>query len=92
MTRRAGMSAPTVEATGNRIILDFESLEEAMRLLVPWPNAAKRADVAAQLSESLAAIGLAVELRVKGRSVAEFAGGAMRGSLLSLIRGSARAD
>lgn len=92
VTRRAGMSAPTVEATGNRIILDFESLEEAMRLLVPWPNAAKRADVAAKLSQSLAAIGLAVELRVKGRSVAEFAGGAMRGSLLSLIRGAARAD
>lgn len=86
------MSAPNVEATGNRIILDFESLDEAMRLLVPWPNAAKRADMTAKLSEALTSIGLAVELRVKGRSVAEFEGGSMRGSLLSLIRGTAQAD
>jgi hypothetical protein len=85
------MSAPNVEAAGNRIILDFESLEEAMRLLMPWPNAAKRADVAAKLSESLSAIGVAVELRVRGTSVAEFAGGTMRGSLLNLILGSSRA-
>lgn len=86
------MSAPNVEATGNRIILDFESLDEAMRLLVPWPNAAKRADMTVKLSEALTSIGLAVELRVKGRSVAEFEGGSMRGSLLSLIRGTAQAD
>ena len=86
------MSAPTVEAAGNRIILDFESMEAALRLLAPWPNAGKRADLTARLSESLAAIGVAVELRVKGRSVAEFAGGSMRGSLLSLIRGTAQAE
>ncbi len=86
------MSAPTVEAAGNRIILDFDSLEEALRLLMPWPNAAKRADLTAKLSESLTAIGLAVELRVKGRSVAEFADGTMRGSLLNLIIGASRAD
>lgn len=85
------MSAPNVETVGNKIILDFESLEEAMRLLVPWPNAAKRAEVASKLSESLSAIGLAVELRVKGRSVAEFTGGAMRGSLLNLVMGTGRA-
>jgi|GEM_PF-2318324 len=86
------MRTPNVETTGNRIILDFESLDEAMRLLVPWPNASKRADMTAKLNEALTAIGLAVELRVKGRSVAEFEGGSMRGSLLSLIRGTAEAD
>lgn len=86
------MSAPNVEAVGNKIILDFETLEEALRLLVPWPNAMKRAEVASKLSESLAAIGLAVELRVKGRSVAEFADGGMRGSLLSLVLGTRQAS
>lgn len=86
------MSAPNVEAVGNKIILDFETLEEAMRLLVPWPNAMKRAEVATKLSESLAAIGLAVELRVKGRSVAEFTGGSMRGSLLNLVMGTRQAS
>jgi hypothetical protein len=82
------MGAPTVEASGNRIILNFDSLEEALRLLMPWPTAGKRAEVTTKLSESLAAIGLAVELRVKGRSVVEFADGGMSGSLLSLIRGT----
>ena len=91
MDEEKQMGAPNVEAMGNRIILDFESLDEAMRLLMPWPNAAKRADVAVKLSESIAAIGLAVELRVKGRSVAEFEGGSMRGSLLNLIVGTSRA-
>ncbi|MBE0660175.1 MAG: hypothetical protein IH602_20955 [Bryobacteraceae bacterium] len=86
------MSAPNVEAVGNKIILDFETLEEAMRLLVPWPNAMKRAEVASKLSESLAGIGLAVELRVKGRSVAEFTGGSMRGSLLNLVMGTRQAS
>jgi hypothetical protein len=86
------MSAPNVEAVGNKIILDFETLEEAMRLLVPWPNAMKRAEVASKLSESLAGIGLAVELRVKGRSVAEFTGGSMRGSLLNLVMGTKQAS
>ena len=85
------MSAPNVEAAGNRIILDFDSMEEALRLLTPWPNAAKRADLASKLSESLSAIGLAFELRVKGRKVAEFADGTMRGSLLRLITGTSQA-
>jgi len=79
------MNSPAVETSGNRIILDFETLEDALRLLAPWTSAKTRADVASRFNESLAAAGIAVELRVKGRRVAELGQGPMRGSLLSLI-------
>jgi hypothetical protein len=81
------MAVPNVELDGNRIILHFDRLEDALRLLSPWREARTRADVASRIHEALNAVGLAVELRVKGRPVAELGEGEARGSLLSLVLG-----
>jgi hypothetical protein len=76
---------PEVEGAGNRIILNFESLEQALQLLRPWRGATRRAEVASQIHQALAAAGLSLELRVNGRPVAEIGEGYLRGSLFSVL-------
>lgn len=75
-----------VESTGNRIILHFDTLEEALQLLSPWRGAGRRAEVTDDIHRALQAIGVRMELRVKGRSVAELGLGDLRGSALTLLR------
>lgn len=79
------MTQPLIEAAGKRIVLQFDSLEEVMKLLSPWRGASTRAQAATQIHHALAAAGIEVELRVKGCPVAELGAGQMRGSLLSLL-------
>ena len=79
------MATPTVESAGNRIILQFESLDQAMGLLRPWHAEKLRAEAASTITRALEAVGLVVEVRVKGRAVAEVGLGGFHGSLLQLI-------
>lgn len=80
------MTQPLIETVGQRIVLQFESLEEVMKLLSPWRGVSTRAMAAMQIHHALAAAGIEVEVRVKGRPVAELGTGEMRGSLLSLLQ------
>jgi hypothetical protein len=77
------------QAQGNRIILQFDSLDEALRLFSPWRGAAPRAQAAAQIHKALEAVGLAVEVRVKDRAVAQLGEGEPRGALFSLLQPAA---
>jgi hypothetical protein len=78
-------SQPEVESTGNRIILHFDSLEDALQLLSPWHGANRRAEVAEEIHRALQAIGVRMELNVKGHTVAELGLGDLRGSALTLL-------
>jgi hypothetical protein len=79
------MTGPHAEAHGNHIVLQFESLDDAMRLFNPWRGAAPRAQAAAQIHQALANAGLALSVEVKGRSVAELGYGKMSGPLVALL-------
>ena len=79
------MATPTVESIGNRIILQFETLEQALGMLRPWHAEKLRADAADKITRALEAGGLIVEVRVKGRAVAEMGLGGIHGSLLQLL-------
>jgi hypothetical protein len=88
----ATLATPALATAGKRIILEFETLEQALMLLKPWRAENSRAAAAARIHESLTAVGLQMELRVRGKSVAEFGDGAFRGSLCALLRGGAQRD
>jgi len=79
------MPAPAIESDGNRIILHFDDLEHALQLLKPWNGAQRRADAARMVHKALESVGIVVEVKVKGRTVAEMGVGDMRGSLISLL-------
>jgi len=79
------MPAPKVESNENRIILNFESLEQALQLLKPWSQAQHRAEAARQIHRALEAVGLHLEVRVKGIAVAHVGLGDFQGSMLSLL-------
>jgi hypothetical protein len=79
------MQTPHVQTEGSRIVLQFETLDDALRLFSPWRGAAPRAEAATKIHSALAAVGLGVEVRVKDQSVAELGRGEMRGPILSLL-------
>jgi hypothetical protein len=79
------MTTPAIESDGNRIILNFDDLEHALQLLKPWNGATRRADAARMVNQALEAVGIVLEVRIKGRAVAEIGMGDMRGSLISLL-------
>jgi hypothetical protein len=79
------MSAANVEGLENRIILHFETLDQAMSLLSPWGAAERRLEATRRIHEALTAAGLSLEVRVKGRSIAEMGVGRFSGSLLRLL-------
>ena len=80
------MQGASVQAEDRCIILNFESLTDAMQLLAPWKGAGPRLQAAAQVHGALRAVGVGMEVRVKGRTVAELGHEHMTGSLLTLIQ------
>ena len=54
-------------------------------MLRPWHGEKLRADAAEKITCALEAVGLVVEVRVKGRAVAEMGLGGIHGSLLQLL-------
>ena len=78
-------ATPHVESAGNRIILHFDKLDQALRLMQPWPGDKLRADAAIRITKALEAVGLIVEVRVNGRPIAEMGAGGVHGSLMKLI-------
>ena len=60
-----------VEASGNRVVLHFDSLEDAMRLLSPWRSSKPRTAAAEGIHAALGAAGLAMEIRVQGHMLVE---------------------
>jgi hypothetical protein len=79
------MTAPLIESIENRIILHFEDLEQALQLLKPWNGAQRRAEATRLVNQALESAGIILEVRVKGRSVAQLGLGDMHGSLFSLL-------
>ncbi|MGC8760785.1 MAG: hypothetical protein ACP5VC_12565 [Bryobacteraceae bacterium] len=71
----------------NRIILHFDTLEDALRLFSPWRGAAPRAQAAQQIHHALSSVGLLLEVRIQGRPVAELGSVAPHGPLFSLLGG-----
>ncbi|MBM3727501.1 MAG: hypothetical protein FJW40_19030 [Acidobacteria bacterium] len=74
-----------VDDGGHRIILDFPDLQGALALLRCAPTAAKRAELAAHIREAAGALGIALELQVRGRTVETFGAGEGDGLLTKLI-------
>jgi len=83
------MAPPKAEAENTRIILHFETLEDALRLFSPWRGAAPRAQAAQQIHHALSSAGLQLEVRIQGRPVAELGSSRPRGPLFSLLSGNA---
>lgn len=83
------MTPAKAEAETNRIILHFETLEDALRLFSPWRGAAPRAQAAQQIHLALSSVGLLLEVRIQGRTVAELGSAQPRGPLFTLLNGSA---
>ena len=67
-------NAVKVHSEGNQIVLDFETLADALRLWKPWSDAVRRLEVTEVLHRGLAAAGLNLQLRVQGRPVADLGG------------------
>ena len=83
------MPTPRAVAHDNHIVLQFETLDDALRLFSPWRGAGPRAQAASQIHSALAAAGLAVEVQVKGRAVAQLGAGEPRGVLFTLLQPAA---
>jgi len=83
------MATPSAEAHGNRIVLQFDSLDDALKLFTPWKGAGPRVQAASQIHSALEAAGLVVEVRVKDRPVAHLGMGDLRGPLISLLQPAA---
>lgn len=81
------MTPARAEAEKNRIILHFETLEDALRLFSPWRGAGPRAQAAQQIHHALSSVGLRLEVRIQGRPVAELGSVAPHGPLFSLLSG-----
>lgn len=80
------MPPTQAQAEGNHIVLQFETLDDALRLFTPWRGAGPRVQAATQIHAALVAVGLAVEVRVKGRAVAELGHGEPHGPLFALLQ------
>lgn len=83
------MPTPRAQAHNNQIVLQFDSLDDALRLFTPWRGAGPRMQAASQIHSALAAAGLAVEVRVKDRPVALLGLGEPSGVLFSLLQPAA---
>lgn len=85
------MPVSHVEASGNRVVLHFDSLEDAMRLLSPWRGGKLRMLAAEGIHLALGAAGLAMEVRVRGYTVVELgtANAEISGPLVALLRPAA---
>lgn len=83
------MTPTRAEAQDNRIVLHFETLDEALRLFSPWRGAGPRAQAAQQIHHALSSVGLRLEVRIQGRPVAELGSGPPRGPLFSLLHAGA---
>lgn len=83
------MTLAKAEAETNRIILHFDTLEDALRLFSPWRGAAPRVQAAQQIHHALSSVGLRLEVRIQGRPVAELGSSQPRGPLFSLLSGTA---
>jgi hypothetical protein len=80
------MTGSHAKARSNRIVLQFDSLDDALRLFNPRHEAPSRApQAAAKIHQALASAGLGLSLRVQGRPVAELGQGEMAGPLLELL-------
>jgi len=78
-------TAPVVESSGNRIQLHFDTLEQALQLFSPWKGANRRAEAANEIHQALAAVGLQMEVWVKGVRVAAIGASEFKGSLLRML-------
>lgn len=78
-------NSPRIESSENRIVLNFDSLEQALQLLSPWKDRRNRMAAAQQITKALSAAGLSVEIKVKGRQIAELVAGQIRGPILALL-------
>lgn len=78
-------SSAKIHGEGNRIVLEFDSLADALKLWKPWGDRIRRLEVTDLLHEALASAGISLELRVQGKSVAELGGEAKTGLALRLI-------
>jgi hypothetical protein len=58
-----------VHGEDNRIILDFDSLGEALQLWKPWCDGKRRTEITQLLHQALHGAGLCLEVRVQGRCV-----------------------
>lgn len=76
---------PQVESRDNWIVLNFETLDQALQLLSPWKDARHRKDALQQITKALSAVGLCVEIKVKGRRIAELVAGQIRGPIVALL-------
>lgn len=74
-----------VRSEGNRIILNFPTLQAAMVLLQPWTDKVKRLELTEHIHQALLAAGLILEVRVKGISMACLGAGAKTGAILQLL-------
>jgi len=81
------MRPARAEAEQNRIVLHFDSLEDALRLFSPWRGAAPRTQAAQQIHLALSSVGLLLEVRIQGRAVAELGSAAPHGPLFALLNG-----
>ena len=88
------MASSRVEASGNRVVLYFDSLEDAMWLLRPWRGGKLRLLAAEGIHSALGAAGLAMEVRVGGYTVVELgaAHAEISGPLMALLRPSATGE
>lgn len=78
-------TAVKVHSEGTQIVLDFETLADALRLWKPWTDAVRRLEVTEVLHRGLAAAGLSLQLRVQGRTVADLGGEEKSGIALRLL-------
>ncbi len=74
-----------VNGDGQRIVLDFPSLQAAFEMLRPWSGQSKRAEMADRLHEALKAVGLSLEVKIQGRPMAELGSASRGGILLKLL-------
>ncbi|MEO8663561.1 MAG: hypothetical protein ABI693_34210 [Bryobacteraceae bacterium] len=81
MTEALAGHGVSVNGEGKRITLDFPNLQAAFEMLKPWAAQSKRVEMADRLHEALKAVGLSLEVKIQGRSMAEL-GSAARGGIL----------
>ena len=74
-----------VHGEGNRIILDFPTLQAAFQLLQPCWGRAQRLQAAHNVHRGLSAAGLCLEIRVRGRTMACLGEGNKAGMMLRLL-------
>lgn len=77
--------ATEIALEGNRIILNFQDLASVLEAWKPWRSVAKRGEFMQRIHETLAAIGLAIEIRVAGHSLGGFGPGVQRGLLQRIL-------